>query len=271
VKISLCSIGGREAPLEEAAALASRLNYEGIELYEPHVDRYLQEGGTIGQLATLLADVHRLTPTVVSSYAKFLGGAEEFRSCLERFENRLLPWATSLGQTPVPIRVFSDWIGSKEVTEAQRKAMAGGLRELAELAVPFGVVLLLETHQQQPTDTTDATLRLLEDVGMDNVRINLDVFNLFQIGVEPLRTLEKLYPFTSNIHLKNGLLTGDGKAEYGKLLGEGDMEFVPFLRALNTLGYDGWMGVEWFGPEFAEAAALEIDWLKRTLVDIEAG
>ncbi|RED52612.1 sugar phosphate isomerase/epimerase family protein [Cohnella lupini] len=269
MKLSLCSIGGREAPLEEAAALASRLNYEGIELYEPHIDRYIQEGGTIGQLTALLAYVHQLTPTVVSTYGRFLGGAEEYRRCLERFENRLLPWATSVGQAPVPIRVFTDWIGSKEATVAQWKTMAGGLRELAGLAAPLGVVLLLETHQEQPTDTNDSTLRLLEDVGMDNVRVNLDVFNLYQIGEEPLRTLERLYPFISNIHLKNGFLTAGGKADYGKLLGEGDMDFVPFLRALKTLGYDGWMGVEWFGGEFAEAAALEIDWLKRTLADID--
>jgi len=261
MKLSLCSIGDREAPIETVIVRASRLGYEGVELHVPHIERFLGEGSDMGALKAML-DVHRLKASVISAYAAFLGSDGTYARTISHFEGHILPWAEALQGSRV--RIFLDWIGSGKAARPEWLRIVQGLREVARLAASRGVDLLLETHQDQLTDTTDSTLRLIEETGMENVKINLDMYNLFQVGENPLYALERLFAHTSNVHLKNGTVQ-NGQAVYGKRLNEGDMDFAPFLKELQNRGYDEYMGVEWFGDGFWEAAEHELAWVKRTI------
>jgi len=48
-------------------------------------------------------------------------------------------------------------------------------------------------------------------------------------------------------------------------LGEGAMDYAPFLRALAEVNYGGYVSVEWFGPEPNRAAETELAYLRQHL------
>lgn len=234
MKLSLCSIGDREMNIKKVIARTAQLGYEGIELYEPHIRSFLDRGHTIEELADLLHE-HNLVVSVISSYAVFCESADRYNQTIAQFSREVLPWAKYLQGAPV--RILLDWIGTDKATFEERLQIVNGLRVIAEMAAVKGLMLLMETHQDQLTDSTKATIQLIKDVGMENIRVNLDIYNLFEMGENPLRALEELLPSTSNIHLKNGKLV-EGKISYGILLAEGNMNFKPFLKEVCRLfGY----------------------------------
>jgi len=53
---------------------------------------------------------------------------------------------------------------------------------------------------------------------MDNVKVNLDIYNLHAAGEDPLEALDRLFPYVANVHLKNGIRNGT-KIVYGKFSG----------------------------------------------------
>lgn len=159
------------------------------------------------------------------------------------------------------VRLLLDWIGSAQADEEHWRRAAEGLRRMSRTAEEYGVAIVLETHQEQLTDTAATTLKLLQLVGTDNVKVNLDIFNLFHMGEEPLRALDALWPHTVNVHLKNGVRDASGTVRYGIRLRDGEMNFKPFLAEIHRRRHDGFAAVEWFGERFWEAAKEELNWL----------
>ncbi|MFF2009481.1 sugar phosphate isomerase/epimerase family protein [Streptomyces sp. NPDC058195] len=68
------------------------------------------------------------------------------------------------------VRVWAGGTGSREATPEQRAATVAGLREAARTGADHGLELALEFHGNTLTDTVASTVRLLEEVGADNLR-----------------------------------------------------------------------------------------------------
>ena len=105
-----------------------------------------------------------------------------------------------------------------------------------------GQMFVFETGQETP-----GTLRrAIEDVGLDNIGINLDPANLLMYGKgRPLEAVEVFGEYVRNTHCKDGFWPTDDK-ELGEEapLGEGDVHFDKLLPALYAKGYRGPLTIE---------------------------
>ena len=118
-----------------------------------------------------------------------------------------------------------------------------------ELVVETDVVTGLpkdgrETATGQETPVT--LLRVMQDIGFDNVGINLDPANLIMYGkANPVDSLDVFGKYVRGVHGKDGLYPTDGR-ELGDevALGEGKVNFPVFLKKLHELGYDGDITIE---------------------------
>jgi len=257
IKPSMCSIGWRDEPIRSAIEAVSQAGYVGIEVWQPHVERHLEVGGTLASLSALL-EQHALTAPMLSGYYDLAERAEESLRDLERHAEQ----AEAL-QAPM-LRMFTGGRSSTEALPAAWDVVTETLQQACDIADKRGLGIALETHEGHLHDTTESTLCLLGSVARPNLFVNLDIYNLYAIGEDPVAALDQLGPHVRMVHLKNAIRQNESR-RLGIPLAEGDMPYAPFLHALAESGYDGYVSIEWFGPLPAEAAISELRYLQSVL------
>ncbi|MGC8972072.1 MAG: sugar phosphate isomerase/epimerase family protein [bacterium] len=116
------------------------------------------------------------------------------------------------------------------------------LREIVIYCKYNGQYFCFETGQETPT----TLLRTIEDIGMDNVGINLDPANLLMYGkANPVDALDIIGRFVRGVHAKDGEYpTGGRSLGIEKPLGEGRVNYPLFISKLKKCGYNGALTIE---------------------------
>ena len=257
-RIGLSTKVVQDLPMPEAAQVAARSGYSGLEIFgvPNHLPPETGEA-RLREYRRLFDDLGLRTVTICSYAGGFaeLGDAE-CKGEVDLFR-RYLEMADALGCSMV--RVWADKLGRNLSTPREdhwlRAAYYVGL--CADHALDAGKQVLLENHLAM-TISADMTLRLLRLVDRPNVVVNFDPGNIFLAG-EPYgraATL-RLRPHVGNVQVKEGYMpeaprAAAGSADatlsrggaYDVLLGEGNMDHLSYLRPLQESGYDGFYMAE---------------------------
>lgn len=116
------------------------------------------------------------------------------------------------------------------------------VRTVAKHLKENGQWLLFETGQETPV----TMLRCFEQVGTDNLGVNLDTANVILYGkANPVDALDVFGTYVRNLHAKDGCYPTDGR-HLGKetKIGEGKVDFRALFAKLHELGYDGHVTIE---------------------------
>jgi L-ribulose-5-phosphate 3-epimerase len=116
------------------------------------------------------------------------------------------------------------------------------IRDLVQYCRNNGQTFLCETGQETPI----TLLRLIQDVKLDNIAVNLDVANLILYGNgEPVGALDVLGPHVRGLHAKDGLYPTDPYG-LGKevAIGKGRVRFPEVIAKLRALNYAGPITIE---------------------------
>jgi sugar phosphate isomerase/epimerase len=85
-------------------------------------------------------------------------------------------------------------------------AAVKGLRELGRHAAELGLQMALEMYEDTYLGTADSAVRLVEEIGLDNVGLNPDVGNLIRLH-RPIEDWREMYaktlPYANYWHVKN--------------------------------------------------------------------
>ena len=118
----------------------------------------------------------------------------------------------------------------------------GALREVVEYCKERDITFCFETGQETPI----TLLRVIEDLGGENLGINLDPANLLMYGkANPVDALDVFGQYVVAVHAKDGEYPTNGR-ELGveKPLGEGRVNFPVLIPKLKSLGYTGALTIE---------------------------
>ncbi len=129
-----------------------------------------------------------------------------------------------------------------------------------------GQYFLFETGQETPV----TLLRTIEELGGENLGINLDPANLIMYGkANPVDALDVFGKYVRGIHAKDGKYPTDGKNLGPEVpLGEGKVNYPAFIKRLHEVGYDGCLTIE---REIDGAEQLrDIENARKTLTEILA-
>ncbi len=91
------------------------------------------------------------------------------------------------------------------------------------------------------------TLKMIEDVGMDNLGVNFDIGHSFVLGEDIPQVIQILAKrgLLRHIHLEDIEEKEDGTRVHFHLVpGEGNMHFLPILRTIKEVGYKGCITLE---------------------------
>ena len=127
-------------------------------------------------------------------------------------------------------------------SDPEYPGVLAALREVAEHARERGLEFWFETGQETPV----TLLRVIQDLGLDNLGINYDPANLLMYGkANPIDALDIIGPYVRGVHAKDGEYPTNGR-ELGveKPLGDGRVNYPVFVARLHAIGYDGALTIE---------------------------
>lgn len=266
-RIGLATKVVRDRTFREAAELAARLGYRGLEVFAIAEHFPPDEAGAMAldrarEYRRIMAD-RGLVAIDLCAYD--LGFAEssdaECQAAVERFA-RSLELAEALG-TPM-VRSWADRLARRTAAHpdgivARRDhwlRAAHYLGVAADLAAGAGMDVLLESHPRL-TDAPDAVIELFGLIDRPNVKLNYDPANVYLGGWDHgYGGTRRIAQYIGNVQVKeasralptrerddhDGTLRAGGT--FDLLLGEGDMPTDGFLRALADADYTGFYVVE---------------------------
>jgi len=130
----------------------------------------------------------------------------------------------------------------EDPNDAMYPEAVAAVKEVAAYGKDLGISLLCETGQETPI----TMVRLIDDVGLGNVFVNLDVANLILYGKgNPVDAMDVLGDRVRGIHAKDGRFpTSTRNLGQEVLMGEGRVDFPTLLRRLKQMNYRGTMLLE---------------------------
>ena len=125
---------------------------------------------------------------------------------------------------------------------AEYRPIISALRTVVQHCKNNGQTFLFETGQETPVTLR----RAIEDIGSDNLGINLDPANLILYGkANPVDALKVFGEYVKDIHAKDGCYPTDGKNPGQEVpIGEGMVNFPVFIEKIKDIGYDGTLIIE---------------------------
>jgi sugar phosphate isomerase/epimerase len=163
---------------------------------------------------------------------------------------RFIDLAHALG---VPyVRMFGDKLAPGEPKEEVIKRIVDGFQQMAVVAKPAGVTVLIESHGDF-TNSPDLQT-ILEGVGSPAFALLWDAHHTFVAGGEaPADTYKRLGRYIRHTHLKDS--KPEGNDHRYVLTGTGVVPVREQVRVLATGGYKGFYCYEWekkWHPEIEE-------------------
>ncbi len=153
--------------------------------------------------------------------------------------------------------------------DPQYKSLVCALKAVAGYLKSNGQTLLFETGQETPV----TMLRCFEDIGLDNLGVNLDPANLILYGkANPVDALDVIGKYVRGVHAKDGLYPVDGRNLGREVrLGQGKVNFPLLIQRLHMLGYKGSLTIEREieGEQQTKDILMAKEYLENILKDIQ--
>lgn len=266
-------------PLDEALDSAVRVGAQGFQMYAVHGD-HTPEALTAEKRRELLKKV-KDKGLHFSALCGDLGhgfGDKELNPDLIERSKRILDLAKDLETDIVTTHIG---VVPNDKNHERYKIMSEACFELSRYADSIGSHFAIETGPE-----TSATLKeFLDQLSSTGVAVNLDPANLVMVtGDDPVGAVHNLKDYIVHTHAKDGVMLERGNPEwiYGIIqkpedvknvrffeevpLGTGSVDFPAYLKALEEIGYKGYLTIEReVGENPAKDIALAVDFLNKTI------
>ena len=230
-KIAFCYQFENEE-MDDRLGQIKSVGYDGVEFWQQRVE----EVG-IDQIDRLCRK-HGLEVAQLCPYFNWVDGPEAVETT-RALVRTYIDHARKSGCRHV--RAFTGGgVGPDNATPEQWQAAIDGLREACDWAAPHAIRIVLECHGGSLMEDTPSTLRLLNGVARDNLRVNLQL--PLKGGHEPVdETLSALGRYCVHMHIHNYTAILGGKMTD---LETGCLDYASILGRLIGMGFDGWVSVE---------------------------
>ncbi|MBD5116693.1 MAG: AMP-binding protein [Ruminococcaceae bacterium] len=241
MKISFSTLACPDFEWSDIYSMAKDFNFDGIEIRGLGADIFSVKSNpfTESQLPNTVAKLNKLNLEIpcLSSGAclKFFDKSEENQKEIAEYA-RL---ANKLGASY--IRILADLEPYPEEDIDDEKIVAE-LKKLVPIAEEYNVTLLVETNGVY--SDTKRLKNLLDKTESRKIAALWDMHHPYRFANEsPEETVANLGEHIKYVHTKDSVSVND-KIEY-KLMGEGDMPIREMLEALKSIGYNGYVSLEW--------------------------
>ncbi|MFA4841617.1 MAG: sugar phosphate isomerase/epimerase family protein [Agrococcus sp.] len=163
--------------------------------------------------------------------------------------------------------------GAKDPADADTwDAAVTRLRELGRHAGQVGLSMSLEMYEDTYLGTADSAVRLVEEIGLDNVGLNPDIGNLVRLH-RPIEDWREAYaktlPFANYWHVKNYArdesADGSWASSTPSTMEAGLINYRQVLRDAVEVGFDGIILCEHYGGDSLGVCATNQRYIREVL------
>ena len=261
-----------------AIVKAAQLGAQGIQMYGTRGANSPEE--LVGAKRRELLDFVKSNGLCFSAICGDLGrgfGHAELNPELIEKSKRIMDMAKELETDIVTTHIG---VVPEDPNHDRYKIMQEACFELARYADSIGSHFAIETGPE----TSAVLKRFLDGLNSTGVAVNLDPANLVMVtGDDPVQAVYNLKDYIVHTHAKDGVMLYKTQPEfiYGVTpkpedikdikffkevpLGSGSVDFAKYLKALEDIGYRGFLTIE---REVGENPSADIDLAKNFLLDI---
>jgi len=248
--------------IRTAIKKAKEIGGEGIQMYATTGSNGVSADLTAAERKELRAYIED-TGLVISALCGDFGHGfmdEESNKIYVEKSKRVLDLAKDLGTN-----VVTTHIGKvpEDKNDPVYAVMQKACRELAEYGDSIGASFAVETGPE----TAVILKEFLDSLGAKGVRVNLDPANLFMCSHDdPAQAVHTLKDYIVHTHAKDGIVANPWEEVP---LGEGGVNFPRYLKALDDVGYHGFLTIEReVGDDPAKDIIAAVKFLHATIADL---
>ncbi len=244
MKLGYSTWGMPTVPVDTAIRHLAQLGYDGIELTV--IPRYATELSTLDsaerkRIAGLLKAHHLALPAIAAHSNLLATDAQAHAQSMWRLKGAV-DLAVDLAQGDELPVIETTPGGQPEQWEGLKSLLVDRIGELVEYAQSRGVTIAMEPHVGAIIETPQKMLELLDLVGSPHLKVNFDISHFDVIGMTIEETVSVLAPHSVHTHVK------DQRGRYPDfeflIPGEGNFDYVAYLKAMQKHGYNGFISAE---------------------------
>jgi sugar phosphate isomerase/epimerase len=268
VRLAFSTNAFKKFSLDDAIKSISQIGYDGVELLcdVPHAYPPLFGDAEIEKTKELMSKLH-LEISNLNAFTLYAIGDVYRPSWIERDEKarerRLrhtldcIALAEKLGAASISTEPGGPVDAGMSRSTVQ-KIFLENIRAVQKAAQDSGVKVLIEPEPGLLLENSTQFLDFIKDVPGDGVGLNFDIGHFFCVKEDPEKLIFKLADHIGHFHLED---IAPDRAHSHLIPGRGAIDFRSVFRAIEGIGYDGFVTVELYpyqdDPASAAKAALE--------------
>ncbi len=264
----------------EAIACAAKIGAKGIQMYATsgeHAPENMSKHAR-HDLLNRLKDNDLVFSAICGDLGMGFGNAEINGELIEK-SKKIMDMAMELETNIVTTHIG---VVPSDPNHPRYKIMQDACYQLSEYADSLDAHFAVETGPER----AETLKNFLDSLNSKGVAVNLDPANLVMVtGDDPVKAVETLKNYIVHTHAKDGIKLLDGNPEYiyqvvhpipedfaGKKyfeevpLGTGSVPFEKYLKALESIGYKGFLTIE---REVGETPEKDIQTAYNFIMDLE--
>jgi protein FrlC len=247
MRISISSFVYYNHSLEDAVKRVSKIGYQGIEIWggRQHAYRNDLTGNEISELRRLMErsgiEISAFIPAQFRYPTCLCSPNQSIREDSVAYIKDSIGTALKLGCNKVSICPGHTLHG--QGYDNGMAQLTASVRELHEFSLKKDVVIFIEPAHRFESDlilTVEDGVDFISKLQLENLGIVMDTGHCFMNGESLVDCISLLRAVPYHIHLDDN----DGLSDQHKIPGEGELDLLPFLKALKKSNYDGFLTVE---------------------------
>lgn len=244
MSFSYSTWGMPKVPIDVAVAHCAQLGFDGLELTV--IPGWSTDAATLTpaerRRIRALYDQHNLELCGVTGNTALLAAdPAEHAANMDRLRS-YLDLTAELQRPGEHLAISTTSSGKKGDWEAVKGRLVDVFGGLAEDARQRGVIIGMEPHVGSALHAPEQVVWLLEQIDLPGLRVHFDISHFNVQGMDMEAVIAQIAPHSVHTHIKD---ESGCEPDYAFLIpGEGECDYVRYLRAMERAGYDGHITVE---------------------------